>query len=139
MLSKRVLAIAGDKASAKRMAAGLMAAGATVETVASIADLPRGEIRGDLVVLLVGEDGAAAVSEVSGLLAAGSSLVVVIPTSSLEQIVSVMQAGRVAAVLVADELAGAQLASVAHRLLFGDVFGLEKVVPWGVKVYSMLV
>jgi hypothetical protein len=139
MISKRVLAVAADKASAKRMAAGLMAAGATVETVASPAELPRGELRAELVVLLVGDDGAAAVTEVSARLAAGANLVVVIPTSSLEHTVRVMQAGRVAAVLVADELEGAQLASVAHRLLFGDVFGLEKVVPWGVKVYSILV
>jgi len=42
-------------------------------------------------------------------------------------------------VLVADELGPGQLAAVVSRLLYGDVFGLEKVIPWGVKVYSLLV
>jgi hypothetical protein len=142
MLSKRVLAVAADKPAARRMAAGLMAAGATVETVAALSELPRGELRFELIVVQVGPtvgDGTDLVKEISGRLAAAAHLIVVIPASNLEQTVRLMQAGRVAAVLAADELAGAELAAVAHRLLFGDVFGLEKVVPWGVKVYSMLV
>ncbi len=139
MLSKRVIAVSADKALAKRLAAGLMAAGASAETFASPAELPRGEIRADLVVLHVTGDVTSSVKEISNRLVTGSHLVVVIPTSSLETTVAAMMGGKVSAVLVAEELGTSQLASVAHRLLFGDVFGLEKVVPWGVKVYSMLV
>src|SRR5215475_5504269 len=124
MLSKRVIALSSDKPFAKRMAAGLMAAGATVETIPTLDELPRGEIKADLVVV----HSATKIEH----------LVALIATSSLEDTVKVMKAGRVSAVLVADEFEPAQLAAVASRLLFGDLFGLEKLVPWGVKVYSML-
>ena len=139
MLSKRVLAVAADKVAAKRLASGLMAAGATVETVAALSELPRGQLHADLVVVLVADTGDRGVAEASARLAPGAHLVAVIPSSSLEDTVRVMQAGKVSAVLVADDLEGGRLAGVAHRLMFGDLFGVEKVMPWGVKIYSMLV
>jgi PEGA domain-containing protein len=142
MLSKRVVVVAADKALAKRAAAGLMAAGATVEIVANHEELARGEVRADLVVLQVpalAEEAEGLVKAVADRLGAGARLVVLIPASSLELTVRAARAGRVDAVLVVDELETRALAAVASRLLFGDIFGLEKVVPWGVKIYSMLV
>src|SRR5215470_5275941 len=121
------------------MAAGLMAAGATVETIPSLDELPRGDIKADLVVLHAPDNVAERTTQIAGRIAAGASLIVVIPTSSLNDTVAVMKAGRVAAVLVADEFEPARLAATATRLLHGDLFGLEKIVPWGVKVYSLLV
>ena len=50
MLSKRIVAIAADKAFARKLASGLQAAGGTVEVVATLDDLARGEIHADLVV-----------------------------------------------------------------------------------------
>jgi hypothetical protein len=139
MLSKRVLCLAADKTFAKRMAAGLMAAGSTVETIPTLDELPRGEIKADLVVVHSATKIEELVGQISPRLPAGSHLIALIATSSLDDTVKVMKAGRVSAVLVADEFEPAQLAAVAARLLFGDLFGLEKIVPWGVKVYSMLV
>ena len=62
----------------------------------------------------------------------------IIDGSSLELIVDIMKIGRVASVIVADQLTPAVLSGSATRLLFGDVFGLDKILPWGVKVYSAL-
>jgi hypothetical protein len=42
-------------------------------------------------------------------------------------------------VLSADQLPATLVASLTTKLLHGDLFGLEKVMPWGVRVYSMLV
>src|SRR5215470_9843505 len=103
MLSKRVLAVAPDKAFAKRMAAGLMAAGATVETIPTLDELPRGDIKADLVALHAVDQLPERTAQVSARLAPAANLIVVIPTSSLDDTVAVMQAGRVAAVLAADE------------------------------------
>lgn len=139
MLSKRVLAVAPDKAFAKRMAAGLMAAGATVETIPTLDELPRGHIKADLVALHAVDRFAERTAEIAARVAPAASLIVVIPSSSLEDTVAVMSAGRVAAVLVADDFDPSGLAALATRLLHGDLFGLEKIVPWGVKVYSILV
>jgi len=139
VLSKRVLAVSGDKPFAKRMAAGLMAAGATVEVIPSLDELPRGDIKADLVVLHAPDKVAERTTQIASRVAASASLIVVISSSSLNDTVAVMKAGRVAAVLVADEFEPARLAATATRLLHGDLFGLEKIVPWGVKVYSLLV
>jgi hypothetical protein len=139
MLSKRVIALSPDKAFAKRMAAGVMAAGATVETFTSLEELPKGEIKADLAVVHVAEKAGMIIDQITGRLLSETQLIAVIPSSSLESTVKVMMSGKVAACLVADTFEPAQLSKVASRLLYGDVFGLEKMVPWGVKVYSVLV
>jgi hypothetical protein len=139
MLSKRAIVVTADKALAKRLGAGLMAAGATVETYPSEAEIPKGgELHADLVAMHVPED-AAILTAVIARLAEGARLVAIVPMPSIEATVNVMKHTRVNAVLVADGLDVAQVASVGSRLLHGDVFGLEKIVPWGVKVYSVLV
>jgi hypothetical protein len=110
-----------------------------VETIPTLDELPRGEIKADLVVVHSPTKLAELSAQVTARLAPGAHLIVIIPTSSLDDTVNAMKAGRVSAVLVADEFEPAQLAAVAARLLFGDLFGLEKMVAWGVKVYSVLV
>jgi hypothetical protein len=139
MLSKRIVAIAADKAFAKKLAAGLQAAGGTVEAVATIDDLARGEIHADLVVAHIPPGDGTLVATITSRLRKEAGFVAVIDHSSIEQIVEVMKAGRVASVLVADDLTTATLSATATRLLYGDVFGLEKAMPWGVKIYSTLV
>src|SRR5262245_25150613 len=102
MLSKRVIALAQDKSFAKRMAAGLMAAGTTVETIPSLEELPRGDLKADLVAVHSETHLAELIAAVSTRLAPASHLVAIIPSSSLEETVKIMASGRVAAVLVAD-------------------------------------
>ncbi len=139
MLSKRIVAIAADKAFSRKLAAGLMAAGGTVETAAALDDLAKGEINADLVVIHVPAGSTSLVSQVNARLRKDAGLIAVVDHSSIEQIVDVMKSGRVSSVLVADDLKPATLSATATRLLYGDVFGLEKTMPWGVKIYSTLV
>jgi hypothetical protein len=139
MLSKRIVAIAGDKVFARRLAAGLMAAGGTVETAANLDELAKGEINADLVVLHVTTQTPDIVAQAHARMKKDAAIIAIIDHSSLEQVVDVMKAGRVAAVLVADGMRAATLSATASRLLYGDVFGLEKALPWGVKIYSQLV
>jgi hypothetical protein len=139
MLSKRIVAIAADKAFARKLASGLQAAGGTVEVVATLDDLARGEIHADLVVAHIPPGDGTSVAAITARLRKDAGFVAVIDHSSIEQIVEVMKAGRVASVLVADDLTPATLSATATRLLYGDVFGLEKMMPWGVKIYSTLV
>lgn len=130
------MVVSADRALAKRLAAGVMAAGATAETVATPEELTG---RPELVVVSLSLDAIGAIETVPGRIPDGASIIGVIPTSSLEITVELLKTPKVVAVLVADELVPAQLAAVISRLLYGDVFGLEKLVPWGVKVYSLLV
>lgn len=140
MLSKRVVALSPDKAFVKRLAAGLQAAGGTVETAASLDELAKGEIQADLAcVHLASAKDLKVLSDIAPRLKKDASLIVVIPSSDLAITVEAMKQPRVSVVLVADDLHPQMLASAASRLLYGDIFGLEKVVPWGVKIYSCLV
>jgi PEGA domain len=138
MLSKRAAVVSADKAFAKRLATGLQAAGASAAVHPGTDDLARnGKL--DLVVVHGSRELERSVKAAQGALADGASIVVVIPSSSLETTVRSLQLARVAAVLVADHFEPAQLARVASRLLYGDLFGLEKNVAWGVKVHTVLV
>ncbi len=140
MLSKRVIAVAADKAFGKRLAAGLMGAGAATEVVALLDELAKGEIKADLVVVQLADEHDPTLTHLASRIGGETRVIAVVPASSLAAMVTAMkQCPRVSAVLTADDFTPAALSAVATRLLYGDVFGLEKVVPWGVKVYSTLV
>jgi hypothetical protein len=139
MLSKRVIVIAADKPFQKRLIAGAMAAGGAVQAFATADELP-GRIEADLVLYALGwqlQDGA-----LTGLLARlpdGSRLVPILPAPQLEGMVSLLADPRISTVLVAEEMSAVTVSSTVSKLLYGDLFGIDKVMPWGVRTYSMLV
>ncbi len=117
-----------------------MAAGGSVETYPSLDAMARGEIQAALVVLHMEGELRNSLSEVTSRLRKDSWVIPVLPKSNLVDTVATMQASdRVAGVLIADTFTPEILASMATRVLYGDIFGLEKVVNWGTKVYSTLV
>ena len=141
MLAHRVLAISPVRETRKAISVGLMSAGATVEQHENINELKPGPIADALVVLHL-EDavGTALVGTVCERLSETTRLIVVVPASDIETTVSVMQSSKkVASVLVAEGLKSTTVARAASKLLYGDIFGLEKMVPWGTRVYSTLV
>ena len=84
--------------------------------------------------------GIALVGSICERLADDARLIAVVPASDIETTVVVMQASeKVACVLVAEGLESSTVAKAASKLLYGDIFGLEKMVPWGTRVYSTLV
>jgi hypothetical protein len=140
MLARRVIAISSDKELAKRLEVGLKAAGGAVEVYPSLDALGKGELQAALVVLHMDGDNKGVLADAIARLKKDASIIVVLPRSNLVDAVSSMQSSdRVSGMMVADELQIAPLAAMATRVLYGDIFGLEKVVPWGTRVYSMLV
>ncbi len=140
MLARRVIALSPDKRFAKRLVLGLKSAGGTVESYGSVDSLAKGQIQASLVVLHLEGELADALPLVTARLRDDAWIIVVLPKSDLNMTVSVMQTtDQLANVLIADQMSIAQLAAAATRVLHGDIFGLEKLVPWGVKIYSMLV
>jgi hypothetical protein len=139
MLSKRVIVIAADRPFQKRLIAGAMAAGGAVQAFANSEELP-GRIEADLVLYAMGWQ--IADPAFNGLLARlpeGARLVPILPAPQLEGMVQLLCDPRISSVLVADEISAQTISSTVSKLLYGDLFGLEKVMPWGVRVYSMLV
>jgi len=140
MLARRVIAVSPDKAFAKQLGTALKAAGGAVETHQSLDALGRGELQAALVVIHLDGELAGALPAITARLAGDTRLVVVVPGHQLTQFVDVMRTSdRVAGVLVADDFRMTDLSAMTTRILAGDIFGLEKLVPWGTKVYSTLV
>lgn len=135
-----MIAIAEDKGVAKRLGLGLRAAGGSVETYPSLDALGKGDIQAALVVVHVAGENAEAIPALDRRLDAKAHIIAVLPASDLAGTVAVMQSsGRLAGVLTEDVLDGQALPEMASRLLHGDIFGAEKVVPWGTRIYSALV
>jgi hypothetical protein len=139
MLSKRVIVVAGDKPFQKRLVAGAMAAGGNVQAFATADDLPA-NVEADLLLYSMGwsvQDPA-----YTGLLARlppYCRVIPILPAPQLESMVRLLGDDRIASVLVAEEMTAQSISSTVSKLLYGDLFGLEKVMPWGVRIYSMLV
>jgi hypothetical protein len=138
MLSKRVIAVSAEKTFQKKLAAGLMAAGGAVEIVSSADELAR-EPDADLIVYHVTEFPDKKLTSLLGRLRKDAKVISIVPTSDLDKMVTLMKDERLSNCLVAEDLETTMLSGVATRLLYGDVFGLEKFMPWGVRIYSMLV
>jgi len=151
VLSKRVMVVAADKALGKRLAAGAMAAGGAVQTFASL-DEVAGRIEFDLALVELAPRVAAdaltppgpavlppAVASLAARLPEGARLVPIIPAPDLEWMTALLADARVPCVLVGDILTATQVTSTVAKLLARDLFGVDKVLPWGVRVYSALV
>jgi PEGA domain-containing protein len=145
VLSKRVMVIAADKALQKRLAAAAMAAGGAVQTFAALDEVP-GRIETDLALCALGwrEPGVAAtmpaaVASLVARLPEGARLVPIIPVPDLEWMVALLDDARVPCVLVAEQLGASSVTATVAKLLVRDLFGVDKAMPWGVRVYSALV
>jgi hypothetical protein len=141
VLARRIIAVSPDKAFGKQLAVALRAAGGAVDAHASVEELGSGQIQAALVVVHLAEDASSVAAR--GLierLIADTRLIAILPRSNLAAVVDLMQASaRVAGLLVAEDFDSRQLSAMATRVLAGDIFGLEKLVPWGTQIHNALV
>jgi hypothetical protein len=140
VLARRIIAVTPDKAFGKQLAVALKAAGGAVDSYLALEDLGQGEISAALVVVhLEGAMAGAAPLLLSRLTGEGR-LIAILPRSNLSAIVDVMQSSeRVAGMMVAEDFDMKLLSAMATRVLAGDIFGLDKHVPWGAQIHSFLV
>ena len=140
MLARRVLALSVDKGFGKVIATALRAAGGVVELHADLADLGTGDLQAALVVVHLDGALAGSLEELALRLRPDAYLIAILPTHALALSVDAMKLSeRIAAVMVQPDLDPGELAATATRILSGDIFGLEKIVPWGTRIYSTLV
>src|SRR4051794_30937659 len=145
------MVVAADKSLGKRLAAGAMAAGGNVQSYASFAEVPdRVEFDLALVELpprIVVDALTApappvippALVSLAARLPEDARLVPVLPSPDLEWMTALLGEPRIACVLVGDVLTAGQVTSTVAKLLARDLFGVDKILPWGVRVYSALV
>ncbi len=140
MLARRIIAISSDKNFAKQLTVALRAAGGAAEAHQDLQGLGKGELQTALLVLHLTPELNAALANLLPRLVGDARVIVVIPKSNLPVLVDVMQTSdRILAVLMAENFASSELTAIATRALAGDIFGLEKMVPWGTRIHSALV
>jgi len=145
------MVVAADKPLQKRLAAGAMAAGAAVQSYGAL-DEASGRIEFDLALVelppriiadaLTPPGPAvlpAAVVSLAARLPDGARLVPILPAPDLEWMTALLADARVPAVLVGDVLTASQVTATVAKLLARDLFGVEKVLPWGTRIYSAMV
>jgi hypothetical protein len=139
VLARRVIAISPDKAFGKQLAIALKAAGGTVDSYSSLDNMSN-ELQAALLVMHLDGDLAGASASIVGRLVGDTRVIAVLPRSNLAAVVDIMQASeRVAGMMVAEDFDISALSAMATRVLAGDIFGLEKLVPWGTLIHSHLV
>jgi hypothetical protein len=140
MLARRIIAISSDKSFAKQLTVSLRAAGGAAEAMPDLEGLGKGEISTALLVLHLTPEFNMALPNLLPRLVGDARVIVIVPKSNLTVLVDVMQSSdRIATVLMAENFNGSELTAVATRVLAGDIFGLEKLIPWGTRIHSTLV
>ncbi|HUJ62006.1 MAG TPA: PEGA domain-containing protein [Kofleriaceae bacterium] len=140
MLARRVIALCADKALARQIATALKAAGGAVDAHSSLAELAKGDLQAALVVIHLDGELATAAAELAPRLAGDSRVIAILPKADLPAVVDIMQSSeRIAGILAAADFDARALAAMASRVLNGDIFGLEKLIPWGTQIHSQLV
>ena len=140
MLARRLIALSPEKAFAKQLGVALRAAGGVVDTHLSYEELGTGELSAALVVIHL--DGAMldAFPQLLTRLDSDAKIIVILARPNLPAMVDIMQASElIAGMMVADGFDSTLLSAMATRVLAGDIFGLEKHIPWGAQIHSYLV
>ncbi len=142
MLTKRIAIVTNSKQFQRKALPGLMAAGASVDIISSKEEFFHSKAAYGLLVVHFEElkpESVEIFRKMLGKLAAEAQAVAVIPKADLAAEVKLLSLPKCNNVIVESTIDPAILAGIAARHLFGDIFGLEKYLPWGVRVYSMLV
>ena len=129
--------MSADRALGKQLEVALRAAGGEVDARATLDELGRRVEAALVVVHVANDDVATATRALLDRLAGDTRLIAILPRANLAAVVALMQASeRVAGMLVADGHAPPQLSAMATRVLAGELFGLEQLVPWGTHVHD---
>jgi len=140
VLARRIIAVSPDKAFAKQLGVALKAAGGSVDTHLSLDQVDRGDLQAALLVLHLDGGMAGPALALIPRLTGDTRVIAVLPRSNLATVVDVMQGSdRVAGMMAAEDFDMKLLSAMATRVLAGDIFGLEKHVPWGAQIHSFLV
>jgi hypothetical protein len=131
---RRVLAISSDPDQQRRIVAALERAGAEVDAIDSPAALAGDVIPHRYIFHATTAGKLDALAPLLGKLRDRAHVTIVTPTAPLAELTQYMSDDRVNHVVVGDELEHGVYVT-AHKLLTGDIFGVEKYLPDGTPVH----
>jgi hypothetical protein len=139
MPSTTALAISPERQFRRRLVTGLTAAGGEVTGADSFKAAYRHLSDARVVfyhALNLPDDN---ILKLANVLKGGRSLVLLVPRPGIGEMIAPLGLEQVTTVLAVGAADAATLAGVASRNFFGNIFGLERYVPYGVRVQSALI
>jgi hypothetical protein len=121
--------------------ASSLAAGAATERVPSADALPDGALAADLCLFHVvdPEPATGALRALTDRLRPEVPVVAVLPQADTRHMIEVLKDPRVVAAVSLEPASPSALCGLLTKLLYGDVFGLEKLMPWGARLYAQAI
>jgi hypothetical protein len=135
MLSPRSVICIPDIKEGRPWVGPLGAVGSIVNLVQSPAEVSEGT---NFLLTRAGKD-PAAFQAVMANVKGDTTAAVLLPRVDLAPMLDVMRHPNVKAAIVEDYLDVRLLTYISAKAIWGDIFGVSKVVPWGVKIHSELV
>lgn len=138
MPSTTAIAISPERQFLRRMVTGLTAAGGEVTGVECFKDAYKHLAEARAVFYHATTYPDDNIQKLSNVLK-GRKMVLLLPRPGIVDLIEPLALDQVSAVLAVAAADAATLAGVASRTFFGNIFGIERYVPFGVRVHSTLI
>jgi hypothetical protein len=139
MPSTKALAISTDRHFLRRMATGLQAAGGIVGTAESFKAAYPLLADAQVVFYHAETQPDPNVGKLVNVLRGGTRLVVLVQRPGIQDMIEYIGHDRVTAVASVGAAESSAMAGMASRNFYGHPFGVERCLPWGVRIHTNLV
>ncbi len=139
MPSNAALAISGERQFLRRMVTGLTAAGGVVQAVESLKEAYPHLSDTYLAFYHSNSLPDENIQKLASLLKGDRRLAVLVPRPGIGEMLSPLSLDRVTSVAAVGAADGATLAGIASRNFYGNIFGLERYLPYGVLAHATLI
>jgi hypothetical protein len=137
VLARRIIAVSPDPAFGQQVSGALQSSGGNVEVYPTLLSLGIGELQAALCVLHLEGELAAAAMQILARLGGACRAIIVLPRANLASIVDLMrESERVAGMMISEDFQARELTAMASRILTGDMFGVDKIVPPGTQIQT---
>ncbi len=139
MPSNAALAISGERQFLRRLVTGLTAAGGSVQAVETLKEayphLPDTYLVYYHAHTLPDDN----IQKLATILKGGRRLAVLVPRPGIADMILPLALDQVTSVASVGAADGATLAGIASRNFYGNIFGLERYLPYGVRAHTALI
>jgi len=139
MPSNAALAISGERQFLRRLVTGLTAAGGAVQAVETLKEayphLPDTFLVCYHATTLPDEN----IQKLATILKGDRRLAVLVPRPGIGDMLAPLSLDQVTSVASVGAVDGATLAGIASRNFYGNIFGLERYLPYGVRAHATLI